>query len=748
VTIGEDTVFTSCNATNAFFSNDPNNILPWPDARTASAQDNVALVALSATPGHAGQAQASVGISFQWDLLGYTLEEVADWPVQVTINCSYDIAAFWTLYTGSGNAAIWITFCTNVWPFQTGQGCYDWIGFETDQAGTHANVVSFTALTTVGGLEALNRTIGVTIYCQAHSAPDSGTINSSSATATIESIRIDPIVPVTTLPPTNVANVSATLNGSVNTISLPATAYFQYGTDITYGNTTPTTTIIPEAGQNVVPFSANLSGLDENTIYHYQAVAVVDGTSYYGADQTVTTEPSTLTLAYLSADTYNTTPRGINAGVAYMFLANYGDVGPAGFDAIAYTSADTSQIVVAFRGTVLSPPTFTSVFNVIADWGLAGGPGLGTLAAYCNAAAAFVSGIQSEYPNANITLTGHSLGGALAQLVGQASGLTAVAFNAPGSAELVDTLSTFLNPVVWPVPIAGNPMVNYRIDGDVISEVPLAFPQVITIDSPYPIPNAADPVMSFLAYLPYILADHDCETVIIMLAAGANQTPGFRGPNLLPVLLAAVQAENSTVISPLYQVLYNFAFQVKSQGGVLLALNNGGGSDFILTAASGSPLISAITLPAWNNVVCYVLRFLSGAAWSSFQTAQPGVPFNFDPVSAVEVVPVDVNGNPVIITNLVCGVYFASTGSFTGTLAQSTNAPAVPPMIHIAQVRNHVTLSWIAAQANNYQLQYSTNLSQQNWINVGSIITASNTVLSVTNTIAPDRQGFYRVQQQ
>lgn len=43
-----------------------------------------------------------------------------------------------------------------------------------------------------------------------------------------------------------------------------------------------------------------------------------------------------------------------------------------------------------------------------------------------------VNNITSLYPNANIWLTGHSLGGALASLLGTTFGLPAVAFESPG----------------------------------------------------------------------------------------------------------------------------------------------------------------------------------------------------------------------------------------------------------------------------------------------------------------------------
>lgn len=45
-------------------------------------------------------------------------------------------------------------------------------------------------------------------------------------------------------------------------------------------------------------------------------------------------------------------------------------------------------------------------------------------------------------------------------------------------------------------------------------------------------------------------------------------------------------------------------------------------------------------------------------------------------------------------------------------------------------------------------MQFKKNLNQTDWINIGSILTASNVVVSATNTIGSGSQRFYRVQQQ
>jgi hypothetical protein len=56
-----------------------------------------------------------------------------------------------------------------------------------------------------------------------------------------------------------------------------------------------------------------------------------------------------------------------------------------------------------------------------------------------------------------------------------------------------------------------------------------------------------------------------------------------------------------------------------------------------------------------------------------------------------------------------------------------------------------VRFTWSAVANVVYQLQYRTNLAQGNWTNLGSAITATNTVMSAADSIGPDPQRFYRL---
>jgi hypothetical protein len=77
-----------------------------------------------------------------------------------------------------------------------------------------------------------------------------------------------------------------------------------------------------------------------------------------------------------------------------------------------------------------------------------------------------------------------------------------------------------------------------------------------------------------------------------------------------------------------------------------------------------------------------------------------------------------------------------------------TNINYVVELENVTVTNGMFSFTWDSLPGFVFQVQYKTNLNQPNWINLGSTITASNTVVSATNPIGSDKQRFYRVQQQ
>jgi hypothetical protein len=74
-----------------------------------------------------------------------------------------------------------------------------------------------------------------------------------------------------------------------------------------------------------------------------------------------------------------------------------------------------------------------------------------------------------------------------------------------------------------------------------------------------------------------------------------------------------------------------------------------------------------------------------------------------------------------------------------------TGLGSPPPLLQgVAQTNGQLLFSWTPISGEGYQVQFKTNLSQTNWVDLGPPIT--NGVVPATNAIGPDPQRFYRLQ--
>ena len=93
---------------------------------------------------------------------------------------------------------------------------------------------------------------------------------------------------VTTGAATDVAQTSATLNGTVNPNGESTNYYFEYGTDTSYGSTTESTSA--GSGTTNVSVSVEITGLTSGTTYHFRLVATNSSGTTYGIDVTFVTD--------------------------------------------------------------------------------------------------------------------------------------------------------------------------------------------------------------------------------------------------------------------------------------------------------------------------------------------------------------------------------------------------------------------------------------------------------------------------
>ncbi len=111
----------------------------------------------------------------------------------------------------------------------------------------------------------------------------------------------------------------------------------------------------------------------------------------------------------------------------------------SGMQAVAYRNNKTGEIAIAYRGTDSGLDFANSDAPIFFE----------ATPMQLKAAQNFYKNVKDAYPEAEITLTGHSLGGGLAQVVASENGLSAATFNAPGmqteNGETSDRIVNYVN---------------------------------------------------------------------------------------------------------------------------------------------------------------------------------------------------------------------------------------------------------------------------------------------------------------
>ena len=90
---------------------------------------------------------------------------------------------------------------------------------------------------------------------------------------------------------------------------------------------------------------------------------------------------------------------------------------------------------------------------------------------------------------------------------------------------------------------------------------------------------------------------------------------------------------------------------------------------------------------------------------------------------------------------------FRNDQSYFGFDDVSVLPVAVPAFQSVVRTGSALSLGWSAQPGMRYQVQYATRLIPPDWANLGSVISATNDVMAISDPVAPggDPMRLYRV---
>ena len=328
-----------------------------------------------------------------------------------------------------------------------------------------------------------------------------------------------------------------------------------------------------------------------------------------------------------------------------------------------------------------------------------GGKANSELIKYSELVASKVAAILTDDPDASISLTGHSMGGAIAQVVGNVGNFRVVSFDAPGVGDVIgdlrqNVLSKFKG---LSLPTQADAPTNYRLYGDQVSFAgnPLSNLITKTVD------NLASQYSIDSGLLPMgWLAQHDMSKLLGQLekALGAcvpascpaimTSAVGQEGPgrNLTKQIIRVKTIAKTQCLLNFYSLgaLSDFDYckllagldaaaltgKVEIQNAIAKVANPidpGPGWLYSLEVDAGSSPIESITLPLFGDVFGWALRFHNASGWTDDNIWMSEAAFAFpNDVDAFTFMPLGQDGKPIFNSeSFVYDLVFSQSGPFS-----------------------------------------------------------------------------------
>jgi len=289
---------------------------------------------------------------------------------------------------------------------------------------------------------------------------------------------------VNTVAASNIAEVTATLNGSINANYAPTDVTFEWGLTTAYGNTV-TATPSTITGSTFTAASADISGLTIATVYHFRCIGNGPGGIVYGADMTFTSGCFTPVLPGAISGSQSVCLN--ETGVAYSIdpVANstgYVWTVPAG--ATITSGANTNSITVDFSLLAASGNIMAAASNMCGS-----GPAVSS--------PVVVNALPVPTVNGPVTMC-QEVGG---NVYTTETGMTNYVWSVTGGTITAGSGTNEIT-VTWNNSGIQNVMVNYENSNGCSAVSPVAYP-VTVLALPVPTISGANVVCESSAYFDY-----------------------------------------------------------------------------------------------------------------------------------------------------------------------------------------------------------------------------------------------------
>ena len=330
---------------------------------------------------------------------------------------------------------------------------------------------------------------------------------------------------------------------------------------------------------------------------------------------------------------------------------------------VAYKRGD--DIVIAFKGTAPK-----NIYDWLADLNYSGIIAAPFLREYVTYAVTFINKIISDPANvgARIHLTGHSLGGGVAQLIGDASGCETTTFNSAGAAFVEGAFDGELS-LVKNKCGHSNKIMHYRVNGDPVSLLSdqIEPDNVYTYDSPTgPPPWDNTFTLGFVYY-------HSMETMWQSIFLGEPVTQGYPDLNYSSVVSNIINATGTAIdgTKKFSSVILTTPFGDPDEYFFDPPLSTG----YVFDAGSG-PLFHSVALPARSDDDLYKLFVMQDGNWLLLDTVEEVNWYTF-PYPLQKFAIGNWSDYGPTLESFVFGLKFDSEGIFDGTVSPFESHPSL-----------------------------------------------------------------------